>query len=77
VVDTHKNGDLFFGRDDFTGVAIELIDNGHGNAPGGEPDQISAVFFYFPETPSTPQDYCDDPVPGPVFPVDQGNITVR
>lgn len=73
VVDSHQNGELFFGRSDFTGVAIELIDSGHESVP----DQISSVFVYFPETPSTPQDYCDAPTPGPVFPIDQGNITVR
>jgi len=75
VVDSQENGELFFGRDDFTGVAIELIDNGEG--PTAAPDEISSVFVYFPETPSTPEDYCDDPAPGPVFPIDQGNITVR
>lgn len=75
VVDAQKNGALFFGRDDFTGVAIELVDNGHGAAAA--PDEISSVFVYFPETPSTPQDYCDAPAPGPVFPIDAGSITVR
>ena len=75
VVDRQENGGLFFGREDFTGVAMELIDN--GEAHDAAPDQISSVFVYFPETPTTPQDYCDDPTPGPVFPIDQGNITVR
>lgn len=74
-VRSHQNGELFFGRDDFTGVAIELID--HGEGPQAAPDEISSLFVYFPETPSTPQDYCDDPTPGPVFPIDQGNISVR
>ena len=73
VVDSHQNGELFFGRSDFTGVAIELIDSGDEAVA----DQISSVFVYFPDTPSTPQDYCDAPTPGPVFPIDQGNITVR
>lgn len=73
VVDSHQNGELFFGRSDFTGVAIELIDSGDESVA----DQISSVFVYFPETPSTPQDYCAAPTPGPVFPIDQGNITVR
>ena len=73
VVDSHTNGELFFGRSDFTGVAIELIDSGDEAVA----DQISSVFVYFPDTPGTPQDYCDAPTPGPVFPIDQGNITVR
>lgn len=73
TVDANTNAALFFGREDFTGAAIELIDN-DGT---GQPDEISAVAVYFPETGSTPQDYCDDPVPGPVSPIDQGNITVR
>lgn len=73
VVDSHTNGELFFGRGDFTGVAIELIDGGDDSVA----DQISSVFVYFPGNPTTPQDYCDAPVPGPVFPIEQGNITVR
>ncbi|MGD2070267.1 MAG: hypothetical protein PVI57_16445 [Gemmatimonadota bacterium] len=75
TVDSHINGDLYFGTDDFTGVAIELIDNGDG--PDSAPDQISSVAVYLPTTPSTPQDYCDDPAPGSVFPIEQGNISVR
>lgn len=75
TVDSHINGELFFGRDDFTGVAIELIDNGNG--PDAVPDEISSLFVYLPSSTGTPQDYCDDPAPGPVFPIEQGNISVR
>lgn len=75
VVDRQRNGGLFFGREDFTGVAIELIDNGEG--PDAVPDQISSIFVYFPDTPTTPQDYCDDPTPGQVFEIEQGNISIR
>ena len=64
--------------DDFdesiTGVFIELIDNGEG--PDAEPDQISSVFFT-QGGPLTPRDFCEDPAPGPVMPITQGNISVR
>ena len=75
VVDKDQHGDLVLGQNNFTGVAIELIDNGTG--PDAEPDQISSLAVYFPGSPTTPQDYCDNPSPGTVFPIDQGNITVR
>lgn len=75
VVDRQKNAVIALGTDEFTGVAIELIDNGNG--PEAEPDQISSIAFYVPGSPSTPQDYCDAPTPGTVFPIEQGNITVR
>ncbi len=72
TVDSYQNADLIFGPE-MTGVAIELID--HSNT--GEPDEISSVAVYIPSTGSTPQDYCEEPAPGPVFPIDQGRITVR
>lgn len=65
------NNELFVGPGPFTGVAIEVID--HPDAA----DQVSPVGLYTPESPTTPQDYCDAPVPGPMFTVEQGSITVR
>jgi hypothetical protein len=60
--------------DSITGVFIELIDNGEGLH--AEPDQISSVFFT-QGGPLTPRDFCEDPAPGPVMSITQGNITVR
>ncbi len=72
TVDHFKNADLFFGPE-MTGVAIELIDH----SAEGLPDEISSVAVYIPSSMSTPEDYCASPAPGPVFPIDQGNIHVR
>jgi hypothetical protein len=57
-----------------TGVAIELIDNGEGTH--GPADLISQVYFY-QGGPATPQDWCENPVPGPVMPITQGNVSVH
>lgn len=75
TVDSSRNAELVFGTNDLRGAAIELIDNGKG--PAAPADEISSVAVYVPGSASTPQDYCDDPVPGTVFSIDQGNITVR
>lgn len=64
--------------DDFdesiTGVFIELIDN--GEEPGAAPDQISSVFFTQGGG-FTPRDFCEDPAPGAVMEITQGNISVN
>lgn len=74
TVDSGENLDLVVGTD-LSGVAIELIDNGNGSS--ADADQISSAAFYGPGSVGSPQTYCDDPAPGTVFPIQQGNITVR
>lgn len=64
----------FFEGVDITGVAIEVVDNGSG--PSAPPDEISNVGL-FVANPDGPQDYCDAATPGPVIPVDHGDISVR
>ena len=57
-----------------TGVALELVD--HGEGPGAAPDEVSRIGLFL-ANPDGPQDWCDAAEPGPVDPIDFGNIQVR
>lgn len=75
TVDRVQNTDLVFGPAPLTGAAIELI---HNDDDPATPDMISSVVVYQEGVSAgTPQDYCDDPSPGTVFPIELGNIEVR
>lgn len=76
TVDRVRNTDVVFGPAPLTGAAIELIDN---DDDPNTPDMISSVVVYQEGVPGqgTPESYCADPSPGPVFPIELGNINVR
>lgn len=64
----------FFERVDITGVAIEVVD--HGSGPSAPPDEISSVGLFVSNA-DGPRDFCDAASPGPVVPIDRGDISVR